>query len=583
MKKLILFILCAGFALGFGACSSSETVDNSIELACPKPYVEQLLRRDVSIQWPSVAKTAGYACRIDHDGTQGEWEHFEREKLTYTKTKLANGHYQFLIYAVGDKDHTIDSQTRTIEFDINYNPVLLRPELQVVPLNNMASISWGAVANAAGYAYKLDGAEEWTKVGADVLLVKTAPLENGDHTFSIYALGSESSDTVDSEPTTVTFTIKFTTGPDYSKGVYLRVLPQGVTQPGTDITHLEGEIYPFDATAVKDVHIKQLPGTKALYTILIDGKEYGWMPFSGNGCVGTINNENAAIPFKSSPSYYAAYNVRESVGRLAEGDAGLALYANLDRQHMITFTLDCSGEDAVPRYGMAIGGDDPTVIFEHRFDLMVWGGDWAAGNTISGNRVPIDGNTPALNNVDGTEAATDHSASYTNGGTKEDWSIKSPLYDKNRHLEGWVGDKVIEHPGYLRINTGGYLKTPKFSNLTGPTNLVVEIDICRFSSAGPNTFAVEGAGTIKSCQYWKDGATVAADADVSGSPSTFAITETMANAYSASPAKTDSKKWTRLRFEIEGATAESCVGIVGVTKSSRVCIDNVVVRKSSRQ
>lgn len=578
MKKILL-LACACVAFGFGACTSDEAADTTIELACPKPYVDQVVRRDISIKWPSIAKTAGYACRVDHDQTQGEWEFFDSDVLSYERSKLSNGHYRFHIYAVGDNDHTVDSQSRTIEFDIDYDPVLARPEPRAVPLNREASISWSAVANATGYAYKLDDATEWTRVGADVLFVKTEALENGNHTFTMYAVGSEENDTTDSEQVTVAFTIDYTPGPDYSTGVYLRVLPEGVTQPGTDITELTGEIYKFEATAAENVYTMQLPGMKGLYTILVEGREYGWMPFSGNGCVGTVNNENSAIPFRSDPVYYSDYAVRESVGRLTADGSGLALYANLAQQRMITFTVDCSYGDDIPRYGLSLEPEDPTVIFEHYFDLMAWGGDWVAGNTIKGNRVPIDNNTPSLNNVDGTEAATNHTASYTNGGAKEDWTVKSALYDRNRHLEGWEGDNVIEHPGYLRINTGGFIKTPKFSVLTGPTTVIVEIDVCRFSNVGPNTFTVEGGGVIKSCQYWKDGATTATPAEVPGTEHTFTITEEMASPYNSGTAKTGAKQWTRLRFEIEGATSESRIGLVGVVSTSRICLDNVVVKR----
>lgn len=584
MKNILLFAFAWLLLLAGVACSTDETQDTTIELECPKPYVDQMIRRDVSIKWTSVRKTSGYACRLICNNIEGEWEQLDKDADIYTRTKLDNGRYQFQMYATGNMSHTTDSQIRTIEFDIDYDPVLATPAPKIVLLNNTASASWNAVENAAGYAFRFDN-DEWSQVGADILNAKSETLENGEHTFTIRAVGSKETDTEDSADAVETFVIDYMPGGDYTKGVFLRVIPEGASAPAeyADINaEITGDIYPLTAEEGTNRYSISMAGSKGFYTFIVDGKEYGWQPYSGNGCVGAINNDKSAVPYRSSPEYYAGYTVRESIGRLAtkaesSDVSGLPLYLNLKSEHMIRFTVDRSYEDGAFRYSIALDENSANIVFAHYFDLNSWGGDWVGGNTIKGNRVPVDNNTPKLNNVDGTEAATDHSASYTNGGAAEDWTVMSDSYRRNRHFEGWEGDKVIEHPGYLRINANGYLYTPKFSTLTAPTTIVVEMDICRFSNAGPNTLAIDGDGTFKSCQYNKDGSDTAVDAAASGNR--FTITEEMASPYNSGAAKTGPKKWSHLRFEIEGATANTRVGIVDVSKTSRICVDNVVVTK----
>jgi hypothetical protein len=262
-----------------------------------------------------------------------------------------------------------------------------------------------------------------------------------------------------------------------------------------------------------------------------------------------------------------------------DGAQPVAFYSNLNSDATISMTVDITASDRIPRYWMElVNTPDSKLLIKQNFDLFIWGGDWALGTELTqGSRYQ---NTTS-SNMDGTEQATSFACTYTNAGTTEStWDATASTYVKYRDVVGWTAEHAMEHPGYVRINGNGKLLTPKLSALTGATDIVVDMDILRFSNVGPNTFSVVGGGTVTAVSYAADGATEAVSVSSGLGGETFTITSDMASAYSSPTAvKQGRKAWTHLQFEISGATSSTQVGITGVTSTGRICIDNVVVKR----
>lgn len=111
MKKLLLFS-CLTLALGLSSCESSDEGVMTIELESPKPEVTTK-GLSAEISWPAIAKTAGYAYKLDNTA---EWTNVAADIRSVTFTELTPGDHTFHLYAVGDNNHTTDSAVRSIDF-----------------------------------------------------------------------------------------------------------------------------------------------------------------------------------------------------------------------------------------------------------------------------------------------------------------------------------------------------------------------------------------------------------------------------------------------------------------------------------
>lgn len=75
-------------------------------------------------------------------------------------------------------------------------------------------------------------------------------------------------------------------------------------------------------------------------------------------------------------------------------------------------------------------------------------------------------------------------------------------YRINRDLVGWQGERVYEHPGYIKLGTGsnnGWIQTPKMDKLSSaPQTVVVSFDISLYDKSDDLIlFTAEGAGSVE--------------------------------------------------------------------------------------
>lgn len=557
--RLLLFVCC------LAACDSEKDLDMTIELECPQ-LTYKIKDNTVTITWTASAKAAGYAYKVNDQ----ELVKTDKETLVYS-AKIDNGAHTFSIYAIGDDIHTRTSATRTLAFEMNYDSTLPSPSPSVTTENDgITTVQWKAIPRAIGYAYKIDDAPEFTKVGAETLTF-SAKLKNGPHSLSLYAIG-DGIDTKDSPAKEVTFDVR-----DTSIGVFLKKENGQII----DLPEISSKIYAATIPCSK----------KELFTILINNVEYGFLAYSGNGGIGTVNSVYATVPFYNQWNYSTQKAIGQMSSKPIEGESTLnKLYTNLAADANVYLKIDCGNTDGVPRYHLQLEQTpDENIIIEQNFDLCVWGGDWMNGNSGEGS-----GFSPAANVaiVDGTEPATPKSISYATAGTSEastkpGETTANPIFLRNRDLMGWSYVGAVEHPGYMHVsigNTYGKLLTPPFGTLSGVTSVTAEIDIARFSATGSIRFAVTGGGTIQSCTYTKDGAANETTATVSGTDSEFLFTPDMSNNYNAGTDKTGPKKWSHFKFVLQNVTAKTRIGIDS-TKSKekvndqRICVDNIIVRK----
>ena len=561
MKKyLFLTLLAAAFLAGGGCSSSDDDGWGVIELASPKLKVTTELAT-ATVTWDAVAKTAGYAYALDG---AADYTSVDAATTTVTLTALAEGGHTFRLKAVGDLDHTTDSAERTIDFEID--PTLPQPAPTYVKGDEIGSVvvSWPAVKGAAGYAYKFGEAASFTEVGADVLSVTQKGLSAEEPIrFTMYAVG-QLPDSKDSEPVSLTFQLV-----DTSEGVWVRKSNGELFE----LTESEAKIY----TGTVSVSAADS------FEILVENVPYGFLSYSGNGGVGTVNNDRACVPFYTYPA--AEYYVRRSLGRMAS-DPLNKFWINLTADARIDLRIDCTQDPF--RYDLQlVEADDPALILAQYFDLMVYGGDWIqAGKNAKSGRMGQSTDT-AL--IDGTEPG-EKEASYTTFGAKiASEGEASPAYLANRGLTGWGIAHCFEFPGYIRLsntanssgNMYGILTTPKLTALSGPTSITLTFDAVRFASTSDIPVKVLGAGTIKTASVRIEEGTAETAITPAADGQSIAITST----HCPKHANDDFKKWSCFTLTIDGATAETQIrwdttGVGAESKDGRICLDNLAIRKN---
>lgn len=108
--------------------------------------------------------------------------------------------------------------------------------------------------------------------------------------FTMYAVG-QLPDSKDSEPVSLTFQLV-----DTSEGVWVRKSNGELFE----LTESEAKIY----TGTVSVSAADS------FEILVENVPYGFLSYSGNGGVGTVNNDRACVPFYTYPA--AEYYVRRA-------------------------------------------------------------------------------------------------------------------------------------------------------------------------------------------------------------------------------------------------------------------------------
>lgn len=440
---------------------------------------------------------------------------------------------------------------------------LASPKLKVTTELATATVTWDAVAKTAGYAYALDGAADYTSVDAATTTVTLTALAEGGHTFRLKAVG-QLPDSKDSEPVSLTFQLV-----DTSEGVWVRKSNGELFE----LTESEAKIY----TGTVSVSAADS------FEILVENVPYGFLSYSGNGGVGTVNNDRACVPFYTYPA--AEYYVRRSLGRMAS-DPLNKFWINLTADARIDLRIDCTQDPF--RYDLQlVEADDPALILAQYFDLMVYGGDWIqAGKNAKSGRMGQSTDT-AL--IDGTEPG-EKEASYTTFGAKiASEGEASPAYLANRGLTGWGIAHCFEFPGYIRLsntanssgNMYGILTTPKLTALSGPTSITLTFDAVRFASTSDIPVKVLGAGTIKTASVRIEEGTAETAITPAADGQSIAITST----HCPKHANDDFKKWSCFTLTIDGATAETQIrwdttGVGAESKDGRICLDNIAIRKN---
>lgn len=325
-------------------------------------------------------------------------------------------------------------------------------------------------------------------------------------------------------------------------------------------------------------------------TILIENTPYGFTSYSGNGGVGTVNSVYATAPFYTYPT--AVYYVRESLGQMTAKteDADInKFWVNVSGSTCkIDVKIDCTNTDQIPRYYLKlVENEDPSIILEQYFDLMVYGGDWIqTGKEASSGRKPAS-TSPAA--IDGTEPATT-TASYTTFGINiSSDKDAAPAYLANRGLTDWSIKYCYEFPGYVRLsNTAsgtniyyGVLTTPKLSKLTAASTVTVTFDAVRFASEHDIPVKILNAGTIASAQVTIEGSGSATSIVPESDNKSINIT----SAHCPKHGNEALKKWSNFSITIEGATAETQIswdttGAGTTSANGRICLDNIVVKKN---
>jgi len=160
----------------------------------------------------------------------------------------------------------------------------------------------------------------------------------------------------------------------------------------------------------------------------------------------------------------------------------------------VTFKLD-----GVVKFQGEISGSvsSSNEVFRMGFDLFKWGGDYPNNKKGPG----ANGSSTADATFDGTEEALPDQITAGSDGTKDVFKSMSDQYRINRGVEKWSGERVYEHPGYVKLGVtanGGWIMTPELESLSAaPETVSVSIDFLRFDNeTGTYIVSAEGAGTV---------------------------------------------------------------------------------------
>ncbi len=161
----------------------------------------------------------------------------------------------------------------------------------------------------------------------------------------------------------------------------------------------------------------------------------------------------------------------------------------------VTFKLD-----GVVKFQGEISGSvsSSNEVFRMGFDLFKWGGDYPNNKKGPG----ANGSSTADATFDGTEEALPDQITAGSDGTKDVFKSMSDQYRINRGVEKWSGERVYEHPGYVKLGVtanGGWIMTPELESLSAaPETVSVSIDFLRFDNeTGTYIVSAEGAGTAR--------------------------------------------------------------------------------------
>lgn len=263
---------------------------------------------------------------------------------------------------------------------------------------------------------------------------------------------------------------------------------------------------------------------KSTFTISFDGATYGFLPMSGNGGIGRIENTVAAFypgtyttkPADGADPVRVHYCNQKAIGRMQKiSDGGEPFWTNLTASKTATIKVDATDPEKLIYYIEV--DNEANIVFWESFDLFCMGGDYLSTAKGSGFS---DGTFAANPNIEGTEPGSKDAGAYT-GAALDIWSypasvaptdgdVANEKYIKNRGLEGWEIYKTASVGGAVRLSKSssgqaGYVKTPAFTALTGATDVTFELDCFRFGGLkataafdGNVILTLEGSGSFTS-------------------------------------------------------------------------------------
>lgn len=340
----------------------------------------------------------------------------------------------------------------------------------------------------------------------------------------------------------------------------------------TELPSLEDNEYVYEGTV-------DAPAS-AEFTVTINGEQYGFMPYSGNGGVGSFTGkEGIAYPAVGLDAAQTGtrpltYSVSKSVGRMQKlSEGGSRFWCATGAAGKLFVRIDLSCGDGIPRYYFRIPEPEGVLLHES-FDLFAYSGDYMK---------PANGCAVALtpDAVDGTEPGEMQAWNMTNAqganknevGYQKTWFdyptqvsgkvLASEAYIRNRDMDGWKILNCGEKVGAIQLSvsgtdTFGVLETPALSALDGTSDVTLELDIARFSTSSKNKIAVRigGSGSFLSGEVTVDGKDTRA-LELSGSEYQFGY-----EADICPPSKSNGaldKPVSHFKFRIGGATAQTTV------------------------
>ncbi|MBP5721263.1 MAG: BACON domain-containing protein [Bacteroidales bacterium] len=568
MKK-IFSIICLGFLFLTGCQKEVDVFQrefDSLSCDCFEQNISQYLL--CSGEWTSESEVDWI--RLNPDSGSGNGDEYQQYYVQVAVNQGEEREGTFYLIHNGQRFPVVVRQAKTnFEFGELYLSGLLKQgqpsnAFLAIPYKNAtgketASISCTMTGATQGLTF--EGGEFTLAAGNNsiVLPIQGTPESAGTISFSV-TLNGKAMGTIESN-------VKEFTNKRIS--VWLNGAECGIcteSQPGV------WELI-IDAPATGEITIKN------------EDVELGFTSYSGAGGLGTCKHMKSALPFYNfTPEHTRFYKVEKAIGALQPiSDGGNKLWLNMDAPGKVKVAYDETYKEHGSYYLELVKDDDPTLIFDEQFDLFTYGGDainYLVGTIYNGTAESFDGLEPGTNN------SGKWSSSGSIGQMWDYPTVKVNIracddYIKNRGVQDWEFVYVDERPGALQMNNTGqqdnYLITPKFSKISGTQNIVLTLDLARYSSTSKADIPVTiiGAGSFTGGKASQtegqdtNGVKVEAKSGDLGSlsGSKYSIGTdylmTAGSSYNASIYKPTS----RFEFYISGATAETQIKIAASSAS----------------
>ncbi len=566
MKKLLFLVaILAGFS--FVACEKDPVnggENSAMELAVPKNLKYETGLGKVTITWDAVTKAVGYAYSVDNG------EFVETDKTTVTFTDLEAGDHSMKLIAKGDGKATKDSKEASLDFKVSAD--LAAPAAAYDAETN--AISWTAVAEATGYAYKFNDGE-WVKVGADVLSVSAADLSlDVANTFVVTCVVNN---TLSANETALDLMLK---GQAWiiladAKHVMKADGENKFAYTFENVQNVEFEIF-RDSTF--SYISGSLVGGVGKYTQDVAAKIDGvaqWVKVNKH-----VHHSNGYVMKKGTKAIFMKDNNKAGLATEdgEEYEAAAKFWIKDDQARTVKVVLDMTVEGKACYRMDMLNYKAANIVLEEHFDLFVYGSNFPMGlggwRSLSGNDgVEPQGRFYTANTTDGFSMAD------------SDNPAEKALWIPNRQMEGWYLANIAEQCGYIKLNKTAIMKTPALGH-TGSVTVTFKTVLYGGNSSG-FFFTTENGGTIASAT-----ANVpvvenptAANTTYSGFKDetiTVVDNKVVEPGYTYVPRYDNNadKGWTTFTIKIDNVTADTrLVWDVDDAQNSRFCVDDIIVTK----